>query len=199
MGRDLSAAWPDILRKQQHSNRRLRRQYIPHCFWDQPRCVPLPHERLSAQVALGTLVTDLLVNLGIRPDAALGYSLGESTALFALQAWTDRDTMFSCLEEATLFRSDLSAPCLAARSRWHLPADEEVDWLAGSGLLSGRRRTLRFGGRNAGLPADHQHRGRVRDRRPAFRRAARGRAAWRRFAASAGDGHVSLSRGAGCG
>ena len=33
MGRDLSAHWPDVLRRQQAENRRLRSQYAPDKFW----------------------------------------------------------------------------------------------------------------------------------------------------------------------
>ena len=40
-------------------------------------------------------MTDVLRGLGIVPDAAIGYSLGESAALVALRAWTDRDELLA--------------------------------------------------------------------------------------------------------
>ena len=43
----------------------------------------------------------------VRPDAAVGYSLGESAALFALRAWRDRDAMLERMESSTLFTTDL--------------------------------------------------------------------------------------------
>src|SRR5262249_40587393 len=81
--------------------------------------------------ALATLVADVLLDLGVRPRAAIGYSLGESAALFALRAWTDRDGMLDALTRSPLFATDLSGPCDAARRCWDLPAGEPVRWVAG--------------------------------------------------------------------
>ena len=40
------------------------------------------------QVALGTFTTDVVRRFGVRPDAALGYSLGETASLFSLRRLT---------------------------------------------------------------------------------------------------------------
>ena len=58
---------------QDGENHRLRSQY-------RPAGASAVRDRIFTQVALGTLVTDLLANFGVRPEAAVGYSLGESAA-----------------------------------------------------------------------------------------------------------------------
>ena len=65
------------------------------------------------------------------PDAAIGYSLGESAALVALRAWTDRDEMLRRLRSSPLFQTELAGPCDAARRVWGIPPAEPVDWVAG--------------------------------------------------------------------
>jgi len=131
MGRELAVAWPEVLRRQETHNEYLRSQYLPDLFWQEPARPPSVRERLQAQVAQATLVSDLLVGLGVRPDAAIGYSLGESAALFALGAWTARDAMLQSLAASPLFVSDLCGRCDAARQVWGLAADQPIDWLAG--------------------------------------------------------------------
>jgi acyl transferase domain-containing protein/3-hydroxymyristoyl/3-hydroxydecanoyl-(acyl carrier protein) dehydratase len=128
MGRDLAVRWPEVLRRQDAGNERLFSQYLPHRFWAAPAQLPSVRERIFAQVALGTLITDLLADLGARPQAALGYSLGESSALFALGAWRGRDEMLRRMHASSLFARDLTGPCDAARAAWGV---ERVDWRTG--------------------------------------------------------------------
>ncbi|WP_435019720.1 beta-ketoacyl synthase N-terminal-like domain-containing protein [Tundrisphaera sp. TA3] len=133
MGRALSAEWPEVLRAQDAGNQGLRAQMAGGTYWDDaPPPSPDDHRpMLFGQVALGTVVADLLRGLGVRPDAAIGYSLGESAALFALGAWTDRDEMAGRLHASPLFQADLAGPCHAARRAWGLADGEPVDWVAG--------------------------------------------------------------------
>jgi 3-hydroxymyristoyl/3-hydroxydecanoyl-(acyl carrier protein) dehydratase/malonyl CoA-acyl carrier protein transacylase len=113
MGRGLARRWPNLAEGRLYDAASVR-------------------DRLVAQVELATFVTDVLVEqLGIRPDAAIGYSLGESSALFALRAWRDRDGMLARLRESPLFVSDLTGRCDAARRHWGLRDGEEVDWHTG--------------------------------------------------------------------
>ena len=84
-----------------------------------------------AQVVLGTIVTDLLASFGVRPDAVIGYSLGESSALFATRAWNDRDEIHARLDESPLFRTALAGPCTAARRAWKIAPEKPVEWVAG--------------------------------------------------------------------
>ncbi len=132
MGQNLAAHWPHVLRRQDAENDRLRSQYVPERFWsDEPGDLGTPRERIFGQVALGSFVSDLLRGFGVRPQAAIGYSLGESAALFALRAWTGRDLMLRNMNVSTLFAGDLTAPYDAARRAWKLGETEAVDWVAG--------------------------------------------------------------------
>jgi acyl transferase domain-containing protein/3-hydroxymyristoyl/3-hydroxydecanoyl-(acyl carrier protein) dehydratase len=132
LGRDLALRWPEVLLRQDAENERLASQYLPWMFWSAPPTTrPNTRERLFGQVALTTLVCDLLGLFGVRPAAALGYSLGESAALFALRAWSDRDGMRRALNESPLFARDLSGPCDAARRAWNLPPEAAIEWSAG--------------------------------------------------------------------
>ncbi len=76
----------------------------------------------------------------------IGYSLGESSALFATRAWTERDVMHARLDASPLFRNELNGPCDAAQTR--LAADPRrtcrlarghYSRLAGSGASRARR------------------------------------------------------------
>jgi acyl transferase domain-containing protein/3-hydroxymyristoyl/3-hydroxydecanoyl-(acyl carrier protein) dehydratase len=132
MGRDLALAFPEVLQKQATENRRLRSQYAPEHFWGD--VIPALTEAktfLFGQVTLGTLSSDLLVALGVKPDAMIGQSLGESAGLFGLRAWTARDEMFARIQVSTLFETDLGPPYDSARRFYGLPVEEELEWVAG--------------------------------------------------------------------
>ena len=133
MGQVLGLLWPDVLRRQDKENRSLRSQLDPEVWWSGR---PLPRftdhrTPILGQVAVGSLVTDILLNLGLTPDAAIGYSMGESAALVALRAWTGRDELASRLRSSPLFATQLSGPCEAARCAWGIPPDRPVAWVAG--------------------------------------------------------------------
>ncbi|OAI52660.1 3-hydroxyacyl-ACP dehydratase, partial [Planctomycetaceae bacterium SCGC AG-212-F19] len=133
MGRDLSARWPELLRRQDADNILLRSQFVPELFWNRAALPDQVAHRdlIFGQVTLGILVSDLVRRFGVRPHAAIGYSLGESVGLFALGAWTARDDMYRRMSASPLFTTDLAGACTAARKTWGLPAGEPVDWRAG--------------------------------------------------------------------
>jgi 3-hydroxymyristoyl/3-hydroxydecanoyl-(acyl carrier protein) dehydratase/malonyl CoA-acyl carrier protein transacylase len=85
---------------------------------------------IFGQVGFGVAVSDLLVDLGVKPAAIIGYSLGESVGLFAMRAWPDRDEMLARMQQSTLFTSDLGAPHDALRKAWRIPESEPIDWRA---------------------------------------------------------------------
>ena len=132
MGRDLAVYWPEILRRQDAENEYLRSQFLPDIFWNEhANAVPTVRERIMGQVALGSLLTDVVRRFGVRVDAVIGNSLGESAGLFALRAWTNRDAMLQALNASPLFVRDLTGPCEAARKAWRLPPDAVIDWVTG--------------------------------------------------------------------
>jgi 3-hydroxymyristoyl/3-hydroxydecanoyl-(acyl carrier protein) dehydratase/malonyl CoA-acyl carrier protein transacylase len=151
MGRALSLMCPDILRTQDAENEFLRDQLDPRIWWadDPPHSFDGHREAILGSVSLGCFVSDMLRSLGVEPDAAIGYSLGETAALVALRAWRRRDEMFHRLKASRLFHSELAGRCDAARRVWGVPASEPVDWVAGivprsseavREVISGRRR-----------------------------------------------------------
>jgi acyl transferase domain-containing protein/3-hydroxymyristoyl/3-hydroxydecanoyl-(acyl carrier protein) dehydratase len=132
MGRDLGVFWPEILRRQEMENAHLRGQFLPEHFWNgRADVTPSVRERIFGQVTLGSLVCDIVRQFGVRADAVLGYSLGESAGLFALRAWADRDAMLRRMTASPLFVRDLTGPCDAVRKAWRLSSEETVDWLCG--------------------------------------------------------------------
>ena len=133
MGRSLAAWWPHILDAQDGENLSLRRQIAPGTYWrgDAPANPADLVAPIMGQVAVGSIVADLLRSLGVVPTAAIGYSLGESAALVALRAWRDRDELMGRLDRSTLFRDDLAGRRDAARRAWGLAEGEPVDWLSG--------------------------------------------------------------------
>jgi acyl transferase domain-containing protein/3-hydroxymyristoyl/3-hydroxydecanoyl-(acyl carrier protein) dehydratase len=133
MGRALSAWWPEVLDRQDSESGYLRDQLDPRVWWaDQlPRAFGDHQVPILGSVAVSALVTDVLRSLGVDPDAAIGYSLGESAALIASRAWTDRDEMLRRLRVSPLFQTELAGRCDAARRVWGIPGNEPVEWVAG--------------------------------------------------------------------
>ncbi|MEE2885872.1 MAG: beta-ketoacyl synthase N-terminal-like domain-containing protein, partial [Planctomycetota bacterium] len=133
MGRELAVQWPQLLRAQEAACTRLRAQLVPELIWngDAAALDCEPRRLILAQVALGTLATDLVRSLGVQPAAVIGYSLGETAGLFSLGAWRERDEMLRRVMVSDLFTEQLTGPCLAARKTWALPEDEPVDWVLG--------------------------------------------------------------------
>ncbi|NLX15117.1 MAG: type I polyketide synthase [Phycisphaerales bacterium] len=141
MGRGISTHWPEVLRNLDHESQRLASQMMPRWYmpwrstwepgWEAEAAAAINAEYLRmimGQVAHGVAMSDLLRMLGLRPKAVIGYSLGETTSLFALRAWRDRDEMLRRMSESPLFQTDLAGACLAARKAWGLSTDESVDW-----------------------------------------------------------------------
>jgi PfaB family protein len=131
MGRDLSPQWPEVMRRQQRENELLRSQFAPDFFWDDRAGEASPRDLLFGQVTVGALVSDIAVSLGVKCDAMLGLSLGESAGLFGVRVWQGRDEMFRRMRASTLFTSDLASPYNAARLHWDMTPGEAIDWVIG--------------------------------------------------------------------
>jgi acyl transferase domain-containing protein len=134
MARDFGVEWPEVFRAQDKENRRLRDQFQPDVFWRSANAEAVQKDSQAAlfgQVALGTLVSDLMQRFGVRPEAVIGYSLGETAGLFALRAWTDRDLMLERIRSSTLFTEDLAGEFKAARKAWSVPSHKSVEWALG--------------------------------------------------------------------
>src|SRR5262249_39939014 len=141
MGRDLSAAWSEVLRSLDDERQRLASHFLPMWQDDAELDAVAVHRLIIGQVAHGVAVSDLLQRLGIRPHAVIGYSLGESTGLFAMRAWRDREHMFARLAGSPLFQTELAGPCNAA------PRGGGVAPRGGGGLAARGRACARRAGR----------------------------------------------------
>ena len=61
--------------------------------------------------------------LGLQPDAVIGYSSGESNALFASGTWTDMDAMIRDAAESKLFSEAIGGEMAVVSEAWNRPAD----------------------------------------------------------------------------
>ncbi|MBW2557108.1 MAG: type I polyketide synthase, partial [Deltaproteobacteria bacterium] len=94
------------------------------------RIVSDPLNMIFGQVVHGGVMANLIKNFGIKSDAVIGYSLGESAGLFAVGAWPDRGEMLKRMLATDLFTTELSGPCNAAHRAWKIPFDEDINWCA---------------------------------------------------------------------
>lgn len=134
MGRQLLTRWPAIVKREEDGSRHLKTQFAPQLFWAEDGGVghdDAKREIMLAQVSIGCFVTDLLKGFGVCPQAAIGYSLGESTSLLSLNVWNDRDEMMRRIMDSDLFVRDLAGEYSAARSAWGLEDGEAVNWVVG--------------------------------------------------------------------
>lgn len=131
MGCDLGTQWPAVLRRQQGESLLLRSQFAPELFWDGRTDRATARDLMFGQVTVGALVADVVAALGVRCEAMVGLSLGESAGLFGIRAWRGRDEMYQRMRQSTLFASDLAPPYDAARTHWGVPSDQTVDWTSG--------------------------------------------------------------------
>ncbi|WP_224982326.1 beta-ketoacyl synthase N-terminal-like domain-containing protein [Geomonas agri] len=134
MGMELSARWPEVYRRQDAENLYLREQFQPEQFWNGASIDSVHENHLAVifgQVATGCAVTDVVQRFGIKPNAVISYSLGESAGLFATRTWTERDLMLTRMKASTLFTRDLAGECRAAREAWGEPDGKEINWSIG--------------------------------------------------------------------
>ncbi|MFD7863574.1 beta-ketoacyl synthase N-terminal-like domain-containing protein [Streptomyces sp. NPDC059783] len=66
--------------------------------------------------------------LGLRPDAAVGYSSGESTALVALGAWPDAMGLYEATRDSGLFTTELTGELRAVRRQWRRKGIAGTRW-----------------------------------------------------------------------
>ncbi|HSA51132.1 MAG TPA: beta-ketoacyl synthase N-terminal-like domain-containing protein, partial [Yinghuangia sp.] len=76
-------------------------------------------EQIRGAARLAAVHTGISRNvLGLRPDAAIGYSSGESAALVALGAWPDSASLYEETHRSGLFTSELTGELRAVRRAW---------------------------------------------------------------------------------
>ncbi|MGH1345638.1 MAG: beta-ketoacyl synthase N-terminal-like domain-containing protein [Nannocystales bacterium] len=76
-------------------------------------------QRLWSASAVSQLHTELSRRvLGLEPQAAIGYSSGESNSLFALGAWSDVDAMRQQARDSALFTRNLAGEFQTVTDQW---------------------------------------------------------------------------------
>ena len=83
---------------------------------------------IFAQVTYGMVMHDLLGELGLQPDAVIGYSLGESTSLFATRTWPEADEMLRRMMASSLFKDDLYGSRHTLQQAWQLNSEQVRGW-----------------------------------------------------------------------
>lgn len=141
MGRGIGATWPEILRKSDFETEELKTQLVQDCYvpqraswrpgWEAEaysKSISDPLHMIFGQVVYGGMMSDLARSFGVKPDAVIGYSLGESAGLFALGVWPERGSMLGRMRGTELFGAELSGPCRAVRKAWNIPPETDIDW-----------------------------------------------------------------------
>ena len=115
MGAELALAFPELAEKFEASHARLR----PRAGELQAALAPGVIGRILGAAVLCAFHAELTRGLlRIRPDAAIGYSSGESAALVALGAWTDPAALNHDVQASELLATDLTGEFRAVRRAW---------------------------------------------------------------------------------
>jgi acyl transferase domain-containing protein/3-hydroxymyristoyl/3-hydroxydecanoyl-(acyl carrier protein) dehydratase/1-acyl-sn-glycerol-3-phosphate acyltransferase len=117
MGRALALAHPDAMTRL--SQRLSSLPAVIDWIHGAPREPRHPLEQLWASSFLCQLHAEITRgDLGLRPSATIGYSSGESNALFAMGAWRDLDAMMREAWTVPLLTTELVGDFDAARRLW---------------------------------------------------------------------------------
>ncbi|WP_242642906.1 beta-ketoacyl synthase N-terminal-like domain-containing protein [Lentzea alba] len=137
-GRDLFRLFPGLLAQfedhEEHPAQRFKLDALyPMATHHMDRTELMRHEselieNIPAVLATGTnlavLTTQLLRDvLGVKPHGAFGYSLGESSMLFATRVWAESARDDTALMATPLFRDQLCGRKEFVRQAWELPDD----------------------------------------------------------------------------
>jgi acyl transferase domain-containing protein/3-hydroxymyristoyl/3-hydroxydecanoyl-(acyl carrier protein) dehydratase len=110
MGAELALAFPDLADAFEASHAPLRPSANPGTG---------VVDRILGAAVLGAFHARLTGDLlRIRPDAAIGYSSGESAALAALGAWTDPAALYRDVRDSELLGTDLTGELRGVRRAW---------------------------------------------------------------------------------
>jgi len=104
--------------------RRLRPPTGADVQADEARLRANPTAMIESGAGFAVLYTAILRDVfGVTPSAALGYSLGEVSMLWALGVWPDGDAGSDAWNTTPLFKTRLFGPQNAVREHWNLEAD----------------------------------------------------------------------------
>ncbi|QIR14097.1 PfaB family protein [Shewanella aestuarii] len=82
-----------------------------------------------AGVGSSYLLTKLLCQMfAIKPDFAMGYSMGEAAMWASLNVWQQPETMIEQTKTDRIFTTDISGQLNCVRQLWQLRDDEQIVW-----------------------------------------------------------------------
>ncbi len=122
MGKDLLTQLPQL----QQAVARRSRELACALHWAiaDGETTPSVAEQLWGASALSQLHSELSLNLlGLKPDAWLGYSSGETNALVAAGVWPDADGLAADMAASGLLSAQLGGAFAAVSRLWGEPAD----------------------------------------------------------------------------
>ncbi len=128
MGRELLLAFPELTDR---LGRRVGRLDAAAWVYGDGDAEPSVLDQLWGSSLLCQAHAELSRRLGLRADATLGYSSGESNALMALGAWNDMEALCRDTVECGLFTEQLAGRFAALRRTWGTHG-EWAGWVLGA-------------------------------------------------------------------
>ncbi len=141
MGRQTEVLFPDILQSLEEEGISLRKCLLPEIYypmrvsWEKGwqkdafnRIKAHSHNMIFGQVLFGSIMTKVAEKLKIKPNAAIGHSLGETASLFALKAWDNPGEMLLRMERSDLFTKKLAGDFTEAAKLWKLASGIRPQW-----------------------------------------------------------------------
>lgn len=141
MGRELAVLFPEVASAINSEAEESYQHFTPWLTqpfdsdrepgWEARAMAALEKDALApifSQVTFAVLASRVLSLFLPRPQAAIGYSLGETAALFSMGAWTTRDLMFERTMASPLFTRQLRTAYETPRQVLGLGPDEPFTW-----------------------------------------------------------------------
>lgn len=141
MGRELATLFPEVAAEVCAEADFSYRHFIPwltqpfdsdrSAGWEERALKAIDEDPLApifSQVTYAILAARVLGRFLPTPHAAIGYSLGETAALFATGAWTDRDGMFHHTMGSPLFFEQLRGDHTVPKKVLGLGPDADFEW-----------------------------------------------------------------------
>ncbi|MGW5117282.1 beta-ketoacyl synthase N-terminal-like domain-containing protein [Streptomyces noursei] len=114
MGRELALALPDLVESVRRRCALEESPFSPSGFADNGAL-----DRIWSATCLAALHTAITRHmLGLRPDAAIGYSSGETSAMVSLGVWPDAAALLEDARRSDLFTHDVTGEFRAVRRAW---------------------------------------------------------------------------------
>lgn len=127
MGQDLYLAFPQLL-KETMAHMLLSQESVKQWMMDSPGEGDVPAWKTMCRSSFFAIFQAIISQevFKLRPSAAIGYSSGESSSLFAMGAWRDMGPMFDDFLAHSVYTKEIAGEFNVARRSWGI--DEPVQW-----------------------------------------------------------------------